>query len=314
MSLKAEKNHRWAVVLAGGDGTRLRELTRRVIGDARPKQFCRLFGEKTLLAQTRERIAPLFEEEHTLFVLTRAHREFYGEELAGICDHRKVVQPLNRGTAVAMALCLEEIARRDEDATVAFFPSDHYFRDCSAFRDSVEYGLQTVEEYPQSVLVLGAEAHYPEVEYGWIQPGRALVDSLVHPLHRVRRFWEKPTLERAESLRRDGCMWNTFVTIGLAGAFLELFAATIPGLTKILGNCRTESQIESFYEKTAPVDFSGAVLSHVPERLLVLRDGKSGWMDLGNPHRVMEALSLSGAQPPWLASVHDSAGQLCQVA
>jgi len=302
MSSNADKNHRWAVILAGGDGLRLQELTRRIAGDSRPKQFCPLFGGKSLLTQTQERIAPVFDEEQTIFSLTRAHERFYQEQLAGVDGRRKVIQPLNRGTAIAMALCLEVIARQDEDASIAFFPSDHHYVDCSAFREIVDYALLLMGEYPQSVLVLGAESQYPEVEYGWIQPGRTLVDSPVHPLRRVTRFWEKPTLQHAQSLRRHGCLWNTFITIGLAGAFLELFGATIPHLSRTLAACLTDGRLDRFYGETPIVDFSRVVLARVPERLVVLHDAKSGWMDLGSPHRVAEALTLSGMQPPWLAA------------
>ena len=305
MFANRDKNHKWAAVLAGGDGVRLQELTRRITGDSRPKQFCPLMGEKTLLSQTRERIAPLFNEEQTIFVLTRAHEKFYREQLAGVDDRQKLIQPVNRGTAVAMALCLEFIAKRDEDALVAFFPSDHHFSNCSAFRDSVAYGLEMMREYPTSVLVLGAEARYPEVEYGWIQPGQTLVDSPVHPLQRVRQFWEKPTLQQAEVLRRDGCMWNTFVTIGLASAFLDLLSATIPQITQSLERCLSNSQLELFYDRSKPADFCRAVLSRVPERLVVLRDERSGWMDLGNPCRVVEALNVAGMQFPWFGSNGD---------
>ena len=302
MSKNADKNHRWAVVLAGGDGRRLQQLSRRIAGDSRPKQFCPFFGEKTLLAQTCERIAPLFSQDQTILILNQMHQKFYREQLAGVNDRRKVIQPLNRGTAVAMALCLEIVAREDNDALVAFFPSDHYFLHDSAFRDNMEYGLRAMEEYPQSILLLGAEARYPEVEYGWIQPGRTLEDSPDHLLQRVTRFWEKPTRQVAEILRRHGCMWNTFVTVGLAGAFLELLGATLPHLTKSLERCLESGQLDQFYDNTEPVDFSSAVLSRVPERLVVLRDEKSGWMDLGSPHRVIEAVTHSGLQPPWLFS------------
>ena len=305
MSWNADKNHRWAVVLAGGDGLRLQELTRRIAGDSRPKQFCPFFGGKTLLTQTRERIAPLFDEEQTIFSLTRAHERFYWEQLAGVNGRRKVIQPLNRGTAIAMALCLEVITRQDEDALIAFFPSDHHYVDCSAFRETVDYALRLMGEYPQSVLVLGAEAQYPEVEYGWIQPGRTLVDSPVHLLQRVTRFWEKPTLQHAQSLRRHGCLWNTFITIGLAGAFLELFGVAITHLSHTLAACLTDGRLERFYDEISTVDFSRAVLSRVPERLVVLRDSKSDWMDLGSPSRITEAFNLSGMQPPWLVSARN---------
>jgi len=300
MNSNADKKHRWAVVLAGGDGKRLRELTLRIAGDSRPKQFCPLFGGKTLLAQTCERIAPLFNEEQTMFVLTRAHDIFYREQLARVHDRRKVIQPENRGTAVAMALCLEIICRRDADALIAFLPSDHHFLNASAFRNSLEYGLEVTTQHPQSVLVLGAEAQYPEAEYGWIQPGGPLTGTPFHPLQRVTRFWEKPTPEHARILQQHGCLWNTFVTVGSAGAFRKLFLATIPQLMDSLMTCLTEDQLQDLYDETPPVDFSRAVLSQAPERLVVLRDEKSGWMDLGSPRRVMEAIALSGTPAPRL--------------
>ena len=307
MYWNADKKHRWAVVLAGGEGARLHELTRRIAGEAKPKQFCRFLEGKTLLTHTRERIAPLFDEERVLFVLTRSHERFYREQLAGVDDRRKVIQPMNRGTAVAMALSLELIARQDDEALVAFFPCDHHFSNCSAFRNCVEYGLGTMDQYPESLLVLGAEARYPEVEYGWIEPGRALTDSPDHPLRRVKRFWEKPSLQQAQILRRLGCMWNTFVTIGLAGAFMEVLAATIPEVTQPLASCLTNGELERFYDETASVDFSKSVLSRLPGRLMVLRDTKSGWMDLGNPDRVLEAVAHSGIEPPWFAAVRNGA-------
>ena len=82
--------------------------------------------------------------------------------------------------------------------------------------------------------IVGAEARYAEAEYGWIQPGRTLVNSSANPLLRVTRFWEKPTPKRAEALQRQGCLWNTFITIGLVRTFIELLHATLPELTRAI--------------------------------------------------------------------------------
>ena len=74
----------WGVVLAGGDGTRLRSLTQLISGEDRPKQFCHVYGGKTLLAQTRARLAPAIHPERTAFVLVKAHEKFYRSELADV--------------------------------------------------------------------------------------------------------------------------------------------------------------------------------------------------------------------------------------
>jgi mannose-1-phosphate guanylyltransferase len=172
-----EPIHEWAVILAGGDGTRLRELSYEVSGDRRPKQFCAFFGGKSLLAHTRERLQPLFLDENTLFVLNRAHQIYYWRELSDVPLRQKLVQPSNRGTAPAIALALLEILQRDPDATIALFPSDHHYLEASIFQATVDRALRLAKNYEDQVLIVGAPATYPEVEYGWIQPGLSVAES-----------------------------------------------------------------------------------------------------------------------------------------
>ena len=130
------------MILAGGDGTRLRELSYAVSGEWRPKQFCSFFGGKSLLTHTRERISPLFSEESTFFVLNRAHEVHYRRQLPAVPSSRKLVQPSNRGTEAAIVLSVLEIIRRDIDATVAFFPSDHHYLEPSIFRATIRHGVR----------------------------------------------------------------------------------------------------------------------------------------------------------------------------
>lgn len=287
--------HEWAVILAGGDGKRLQELSYKVSGDRRPKQFCDFFGGKSLLSHTRERLEPLFFDEQTIFVLNHAHEAYYGRELSDVPSSRKLVQPANRGTAPAIAVSVLEILQRDPGATIAFFPSDHHYFESSIFQRTIDRGLALAQEYEDRVLIVGAPASYPEVEYGWIQPGPPLIESLSHPLQCVSRFWEKPDVATARMLQRNGALWNTFVMIGTADAFLQLLAATLP--TVILGiNQRLgEGALDRLYSGIEPKDFSRDVLSVAPERLLVLPDGPSGWTDFGSPQRAMNLLEALAA-------------------
>src|SRR5580700_11390487 len=159
----------WGVVLAGGEGERLQSLTRLVSGDNRPKQFCPLLGGRTLLAQTRIRIAPGIDQARTLFVLLKSHERFYRQELWGVAPARMVVQPSNRGTLPAILSSLTRILRLDRKALVAFFPSDHFYADEERFREDVEAAFAAAEDHPLTVILLAADAKHSETGYGWIE-------------------------------------------------------------------------------------------------------------------------------------------------
>src|SRR5215470_8003060 len=92
VSINRPSQTTWAFLLAGGDGTRLQSLTLNIAGDSRPKQFCRLFGGRSLLGHTRERLRPIFRENRTMFVVTKAHETFYREELSDADASRVIVQ------------------------------------------------------------------------------------------------------------------------------------------------------------------------------------------------------------------------------
>jgi mannose-1-phosphate guanylyltransferase len=188
--LESSASHLWAVLLAGGDGVRLRDLTRRIAGDSRPKQFCRIIGGESLFRQTRTRVAPLFLGDRQVFVLSRAHEKYYGEDLTDAADSHVIEQPLNRGTGIAIILAVLHVLQRDPDAVGAFFPCDHYYADDDSFRLTIRSALEGAEQNPESIILVGADAHYPEVDYGWIEPGAVISEAGGGPLSRVTRFWE----------------------------------------------------------------------------------------------------------------------------
>jgi mannose-1-phosphate guanylyltransferase len=303
------RQHLWAVVLAGGDGTRLQTLTRLISADERPKQFCPIFGGKSLLTHTLDRLSPMFRRDRTVCVVARGHEQFYRDEIEENDPVRSIVQPMNRGTGVAIAVALQRILRRDPEAIVGFFPSDHYYANNDAFRSAVGTAVGMATGHPHSLILIGAEADCPEIEYGWIQPGRVLVDSPAGRLQRVERFWEKLILRRARILLRRGCLWNTFVTVGWACAFLELFESIIPEALRALEPAASGGDLSVAYREVRPVDLSREVLARQPQRLLVLRDAASGWADFGTPARVIDTLVRDGIEPPWLGQLRRRAPQ-----
>jgi mannose-1-phosphate guanylyltransferase len=235
-----------------------------------------------------------------MFVVTRAHARFYQEDLNDADDSCVLVQPQNRGTGVAIATSLLHLLRAEPDAILAFFPSDHYYSDNDAFQSAVRTAVQCAQTHIRSVVLLGAEAHAPEVEYGWIEPGRVVMNTPGTPLFRVARFWEKPSLVQAEGLLRAKCLWNTFVTIGSAAALVDLLYSQIPEVMHRVSAAIADSNLEAAYREVRTVDFSREVLAPRPDRLLVLRDAASGWADMGNPARVVETLVRNRVETDWL--------------
>ena len=291
----------WAVVLAGGDGTRLQSLTRVIAGEDCPKQFCRLYGGRTLLAQTRARLAPAISPDRTLFTVVRAHERFYTRELADVNPARVVAQPSNKGTTAAVISSLQRITSLAGDPIVGFFPTDHHYSRVARFVASVRLALQIASSRLETIILLGAVAKYPEVEYGWIEPGARLECPVTHSLRQVRRFWEKPSAPIAQSLHARGCLWNTFVMIGRASAFLNILAAAAPGMLRALGAAPGRSEApphianaDKAYAALTPGDFSQQVLSVSTGQLAVLPLDNAGWSDLGTPERVRIALAGYG--------------------
>jgi mannose-1-phosphate guanylyltransferase len=310
-----ERGHVWAVVLAGGQGIRLRELTRHVYGDDRPKQYAVLTGSKSLLRQTLDRLSMLIPRQQIAVVTMAGHSAYVAAELRHETPAPHVLeQPRDRGTAAAVLLAAHWILARDPDAVMVVMPSDHFVGEDQAFMGHVADALRILDCQSDRIVLLGAEPSEPETDYGWIELGEPLPGSSRSQLYRVRHFREKPTAAMAAQLYRDGALWNTFVFAGRATALVEAGSDCLPALherlvtlSKFLGTEHERWAIRQAYELSPRANFSQAVLERCPRKLVVARLSAVSWRDLGTPRRVVKTLGELGMRPEWLTTLHQPA-------
>jgi mannose-1-phosphate guanylyltransferase len=174
-------------------------LTRYLYGEDRPKQYAVLVGTRSLLRQTLDRVVLEIPRACTLIVTLRDHADYFTAEFAGAPMPRLLVQPDDRGTAAAILLAAHRIHAWDPEAIVVMFPSDHFILEEAVFMDHVASVAAAVSREPRWIVLFGAQPTEPETEYGWIEPGESLGETAAGPLHRVRRFWEKPSVETARA-------------------------------------------------------------------------------------------------------------------
>lgn len=292
-----EHDDRWAVILAGGDGTRLRPLTQVLARDERPKQFCSLFDGGTLLDDTRLRVARVVDPSRTYFALTKTHERFYYPLVVDVPGRQRVEQPANAGTAAAVLYCLHRLRREAPAGSVAFFPSDHYVSDDAVFMRHVERAFALARRRPELVILIGIPPESAQTDYGWIEPAPAAPPERADGFRWIARFWEKPDAALARALMARGSVWNSFVMVGRVDAFLRTIREAAPELARrfeavapALGGSGEQSAIEALYAGLSETNFSRDVLAKRPGNLAVLVADSVAWSDLGRPNRALAAM------------------------
>ncbi len=292
----------WAVVLAGGDGTRLQPLTRLIAGAPIPKQYCRITGERSLLEETLARLDGLVPRARTLAIVNRDHLPLALPQLDTLARANVVVQPRNRDTGPGVLLPLLELARRDPHATVAIFPSDHYVGNVPAFRDAVRRAVALVGTHPTRLVLLGARPERPDPGYGYILPAGPLAGPAGLSAFRVRAFCEKPSHPVAARIIRAGALWNCFVIVCRVRRLLALVRTLRPDDVVALDAAREPGARTALYAGLPAWNFSSEVLVRLAAHLVVLRADGIGWSDWGTVDAIERTLATLRRTPPWQAA------------
>jgi mannose-1-phosphate guanylyltransferase len=275
-------SHIWAIVLAGGDGTRLKSLTDDGAGNFIPKQFCSLDGVQSLAEAAIARAVGIVDPACITAIVSAPHAPHWNAALRGIAPENVIVQPGNRGTAAGLLLPALEIHTRDRDARLLILPSDQFVAKESLLQAAMRRALHAVERDDRGFALLGLEAEEPDAELGYIVARRPGSPS---GLMGVRRFVEKPAPEEARRLWAAGALWNSFIIACRADSLLELYRAQCPALVRALER-RRPADLHSIFQRLEPVDFSRQVVGTQVERLAVMQAPRCGWSDLGTPERL----------------------------
>lgn len=291
----SEAQHVWALILAGGDGSRLRALTTKPCGTPVPKQFCSLDGGRSLLEEAIQRASRVVDAERICTIVAQQHRQWWSEcrELARLPQRNLIVQPRNRGTGIGVLFSILHILAKDPEARIVILPSDHYVRDEFVLKEALLRAFDRVEEGKSRPVLLGVEPDETDTDLGYVLPGGP--DEAGG--QRVDKFVEKPSVELAGELIERGGLWNTFIIAAygstLLGLFLPRYSSILVEMQVLVSRHLNHGvpaggwpAIVDLYTRLPHLDFSWDVLEHKVESLCVIRVPPCGWSDLGTPHRV----------------------------
>lgn len=296
--------HVWALILAAGEGTRLRDLTSNASGNAVPKQYCTLLGGPTLLENTIRRAGSFAPPGNISVIVAEQHRDWWQRDLQAVPAANIVVQPRNCGSGNGVLLQLLQVAHRDPQALVVLLPSDQFVAEEPVMARSIQAALAQVRASPEQIVLLGMQPAYADSQLGYIIPANAIpaVAGAAPPAAAggalpVAEFIEKPVLPLARQLIARGALWNAFIVAASAAALLRRYAQQQPGILGAMRQALADErdparELAALYERLPTLDFSHDLLGEgalLPLRVLPVPP--CGWSDLGTPECVARVLA-----------------------
>ena len=275
-----ETAQRFAVVMAGGSGTRFWPASRA----ARPKQFLPLGGNgsETLLQATVRRMSALVGLERVLIVTSAQHAELTCEQLPALPSSNVLLEPTGRNTAPCLAWAAACVRRRSPNAVIAAVPADAHVADEGGFARALERALQAAAA--GSIATIGIEPTRAETGYGYLQLG----EELGNGVRKVAAFVEKPTIERAERFARDGQhLWNCGMFCFRADVLLRAIERHMPELAAFVRKADAAAErgseaelIAAEYPGLQKISIDYGVMEKQSD--IVVVPASFGWDDVGS--------------------------------
>jgi mannose-1-phosphate guanylyltransferase len=296
----------WGIILAGGEGERLKGFVREQFGSTIPKQFCAFVGRRSMLERTIRRARLLISSERLVVVGTAHHGSHICRNLGTPPPSTVLLQPTDRDTLPGIVLSLIHILRKDPDAVAAILPADHFILPGHRFMHAVSAAAQFLtDKNVDCPILLAVKPDRPEPEHGWIKPGEVVEHDDRRTIRRITRFAEKPPRDRAEQLMKDGWLWNTTAVIVRARSLMDLvrrhapdLAARFTLLQRFLGSSREQDFIEEVYHAIPKINFPVSVMADRDMRSLVLPIQDVYWSDWETKERILDTAMAFGLSPP----------------
>lgn len=273
----------YAVILAGGTGERFWPLSRR----DHPKQFLSLFGKRTMLQLTMDKLQGLAAPSDLYIVTDEIYRDLVQKQLPEIPAGNIICEPCGRDTAAAVGLAAAFIQRRDPEGVIAVLPADHYVADIEAFQCILRVAAKAAQS-GEWVVTVGIRPSRPETGYGYIKYGSLAEETDGVAIYHTDAFCEKPDIERAMAYLAEGAyLWNSGMFLWRVDLLRSLIARWLPdldqGLALIEQSLGTERQSEvlrEVYDGLSRISVDYGIMEKC-EQLLVI-PAAFGWDDVGS--------------------------------
>jgi len=283
--------HTYAVIMAGGGGTRLWPVSRK----DRPKQLLPLIADESLFQTTVKRLNGLFPADQ-IFVVTVADQvEELQRQTPEIPERNFLIEPSPRGTASVIGLAAALLHKRDPQAVMAVLPSDHFIRNRDLFHLFLRIAANVARD--DYLVTLGIAPTYPATGYGYIQRGDLLPEKYPYPVYAVKRFKEKPDEAAARDMLRTGDhSWNSGMFIWKTGRILSEMAEQMPALRSALDQISVAADTPGFTTALERVWNSLSVetidygIMEKANRVAVLPAGGLEWSDVGSWDSLFDVL------------------------
>jgi len=276
----------YPVILAGGRGTRFWPLSRK----KRAKQLLALDGKQTMIQQTVSRLSPLAPARNFWIITNEDLRPAIAQQLPRLPKAQLLAEPVGRNTAPAIGLAAFLLLRRDPDAVIGMFPSDHVIGDEKRYHETLERGIELASA-GANVIVLGIRPNRAETGYGYIEVGGLYQGEAL----RVRRFTEKPNADTAaEFVAAGSYFWNSGMFLWSARTLTDALREHLPKTAPILeeiaakfGTPKFASTFRKLYPDSENISVDYAVLEPrsakgEQENNIFCLPADFGWNDLGS--------------------------------